>query len=290
MAAGDSGTPDYLYGRRGALFTLMQRSSRQMGNWATELHLIGSLKGQAIGVLTDETSDPRKVVINEHLVPALRQHGYSVDQISVLSSDLSTGATQIPVEVQKMRGKNITAVFLATQWPYATQFVQAAASQGWRPAWFASDFASMSSDEANQNMTQAYEGAVAVVTTRNSEWRGGEPEPQPDAGCRSLYEESTKKSLPRNNGSSNNGSYILTVRACGIIQMMTAALSKLKAPADGASLAGALQQIGAVPLPNFGGGSLRPGKFDAADLVRINQWHFDCRCWRPRGPFHVGRA
>jgi len=279
---GSQATPAEYYQRSGGrLFTMFPNATRQMGDWASELDSLGVLKGKKIGILSDQLSDPGDLMVGGALVPALSRLGYSVTYRSVLSADLGTGASQVPVEVSQMHTKGVDMVFLATSTAYATQFVETADGQQWTPRWSVSDFGAMQGDTSSQNMPASYQGTVSITATRTGEWRANIPEPAADAACRTIYEQATGKTMPRNNGTSTNGQYIITVENCGMTQILAAAARAAGPNLTRASFVAAFPGLGAVNTPYFMGGAFGQDKPDYADVVRTTSWYADCKCWKP---------
>lgn len=285
------GTPrQYVDRSAGMLFTIFQLGDRQMSSWVAELDARNALRGKAIGILSDESSDPGDLVIGGSLLPSLRAAGHTVTHRSRLSADLAVGAGQIGVEVQQMRSKGVEVVLLPAFSTYSSQFVQAAGQQRWSPSWYASDFGNMSSAAIARNMPENFEGSLATTVTRVGEETASMAEPSVDRGCRERYERAAKERLPRMKDGEYNNTYGTTLYACGMIDLLAGAVDASGPTLTRAAFSRSLQAAGSVPLPRFGGGAFRPGKFDAADLVRTVRWHGSCTCWKPVDQFHQPRG
>ena len=282
-----AGTPrQYVDQSEGMLFTLFQIADRQMAGWVSELDRMGALRGKKIGILSDDSSDPGDLVVGPYLMRFLRERGHQIVHRSRLDGDLAVGASQINVEVQQMRSRGAEAVLLPAFSTYASQFVSAADRQGWHPKWYASDFSNMSSQAIAANMPDSFEGSLASTVSRTGEESAGRTEPQVDAACRALYEKATGESLPRMKDGEYNNTYGTTLYNCGMISLFERAAKAAGPNLTREAFSAALQRLGAVSLPRFGGGSFAPGKFDASDLVRTLRWHADCTCWKPADEFH----
>ena len=122
---------------------------------------------------------------------------------------------------------------------------------------------------------------MSITATRTGEWRANIPEPAADAACRTIYEQGTGKTMPRNNGTSTNGQYIITVENCGMTQILAAAARAAGPNLTRAAFDAALPGLGAVNTPYFRGGAFGPSKPDFADVVRTASWYADCKCWKP---------
>lgn len=274
------GLPQNIYARsESLLFTLFPSGERSLQMFAAELHRLGELPGKTIGILADDFPDNVQTV-TDGFVRTIEKLGYRVARRENLSSDLATGASQIPLALQNMKSAGVDAVVLLTQSLYATQFVQQGADQGFVPAYYVGDWWGGYSDTFAQNMPEAFDGALAVTTSRNGEHRVGLPEPAPERRCREIFEQETGEKLPR-----GSLEYFSNVRACAQLQVLAAGVSAAGINPTRAATSAGIQRLGTVALAHFGGGSFAPGKFDAADLVRATEWHFDCKCYVPINDF-----
>lgn len=280
--AGNVGTPSEFVRRSGGrLFSIVQASDRMMPNWANELHQIGALRGRRIGVLTSESSDPGQSVIKGALVPALERLGYEVAHVSRLSGDISTGASQVPVEVQQMRSKRVDFVFLAATTVQTTQFVQAADNQGYRPRYSISDWGGMANDTSNQNMPPSYDGTILIAQSRVGGARVKEPEGAVQRACREVYERQTKRKFPEDRGRVD--------AECQGVRILEGGLQAAGPDLTRASFVAGVQRLGTFEMSNWYAGSFRPGKFDAVDWSRAVRWQGDCTCLVPMAPFRRSR-
>ena len=277
--------PRQAYDRsEGRLVTLFGEGSRVWRNLANDLHARGALRGRTIGILGD--SAPGNPPTLDAFVAELRRLGYQVAHRSVLESDGSTAtlpqaASQIPVEVQAMQRKDVDLVFLATGVTTATQFVQTSEGQRFTPKYVATDWMNAYSDTSVGNMPDSFD-ATLITTNRTGEFRTARPEPETERRCREIYERRTKAKLDRTTIAYNS-----TVRLCTILEIFTRAARAAGPGLTRPALSAGFQGIGAMPLATFGGGSLREGKFDAADLIRTAAFRGSCNCWVPVDDFRT---
>lgn len=277
-------TPDdYYRDARGYLHTINLSASRMLRNLAWEAHAQGRLSGRTIGIVNDENAGNPQAV-DAWLVPALSELGYTVAHRASLSADYGTAASQIPVAMQQMRTRNVDTVLLITNTLYATQVVQNADGQGYRPAWLASDWGAVATNTSSRNMPDSFDGAVAYTVYRTSEDAAGYPEPATDADCRRIYESRTGRSLPY--GDSN---YNGIVTYCGYLKLWERAVAGAGPQLTRDRWAALSQQIGDAELPVRAPGTLRPGKTDAPDALRTVVWRADCSCWMPVDAFRRAR-
>ena len=286
VTQGGSGTPtEYVRRSNGLLFALYPISDRLMANWVAELDRLGMLRGKRIGVITGEATNPNNTVVGGELEPALKRAGYEVAHVSQFSADPSTAASQVPVEVQQMRTKNVDLVLVTVGTLAATQFVQTADSQGYRPRYSITDWVSMTTDASNQNMPPSYDGTIAITTYRTGEERMGVKENPAERSCREIYERRTGRKLGEK-GSNEHG---LTVTNCTTLDVALRGLVKAGPELTRGAFSRGMQSLGEFPMTLWGGGSFRPGKFGAADFVRPLRWYGDCRCLKPTEDFRRSR-
>ena len=270
----------------GRLFTLFAEGGRTWRNVANDLHGRGALRGKTIGILGDTApGNPETLKTLEEELGAL---GYKVAHRSKLASDGTTAqlpqaASQIPVEVQAMRRANVDLVLMATGNLTGTQFVQNADSQGYRPKYVVADWFNGYSDTYVQNMPDSFDGTL-ITTNRTGEFRTDRPEPETEKRCRSIYERRSGEKLDRSTIAYNS-----TLRLCTLLDVFVRGANAATVNLTRGSLSSGLQGLGQLSLSSFGGGSYRPGKFDAADLIRTARFDPECNCWVPADDFRSPR-
>lgn len=287
LARGGVGIPaDYFTKSQGRLFVFTQGGDRMMRNLAAELGALKGFKGDKVGIVDGGSLySPQTVDI---LQSALTKAGHTVVRRSTLAADMDTAASQVPLEVQQMRVAGATEVILNTDLVLSTQWVNAASSQGWNPRYYASDWAAMSGDFSTIGMPAAFDGSIAFTVTRNGDWRAGWPEPPTEVHCRQIYEGRTGKKLNRSGSTNDNNAYLDAIAPCSPLALFEAGATAVGHGLTRAALSAAIQAIGPFAATSIGGGSFRPGKFDAPDLIRTEVWDKSCTCWRPAGTFHPG--
>jgi ABC-type branched-subunit amino acid transport system substrate-binding protein len=275
--------PEEAYAKsQGRLFTLFAAGHRMWRNVANDLHDRGALRGKTIGILGDTApGNPQTIDTFE---AELRSLGYEVAHRSKLTSDgsaatLPQAGSEIPIEVQAMRREGVDLVFLFTGNYVSNQFVQHADGQGWRPAYVATDWNNAYSDTYVQNMPPSFDGSL-ITTNRTGEFRRNLPEPETEAACRKTVEERTGEKLDRSTVQYNS-----TVRLCTLLDVFVRGATAAGADLTRPALSEGIHGIGPMPLATFGGGSFRPGKPDAGDLIRTARFDSECRCWIPADGF-----
>jgi ABC-type branched-subunit amino acid transport system substrate-binding protein len=271
--------PDDFYARsQGMFFSITASKDRILGDLAASLHRDGALRGRTIGVLDQEGIDA--IPVDRTLLPQLERLGYDVAYHARIANDVGAAQSQIPLEVQRMRGAGVDTVIVASGLIRATVFIQEAQNQRWRPQYLLSDFASGSTDVYTLAMPDSFEGALAYTSFRTGEGRAGRPEAAHDAACREVYERRTGERLDR-----KTIEYFYAVTACGIVDLFGRGMVGAGPNPTRASLSQALQDLGTFDVPYGSTGSFRPGKFDAPDTTRRVAWKLDCKCWLPVDEF-----
>lgn len=276
--------PDWVFARAGGrLTTLYPASGRMMAALVSELERV-KLAGKRIGILTDGLNDPGGQVAAD-LERRLKARGHTVTYRGQLSDDISTAASQTPVEVNRMQTTNGGAevvVFLSSNAVYGTQFVNQASRQNYHPQYVNSDWASNNGDSTNQNMPASYEGAVSFTFNRGLSAKRSLAPTADAQRCRDVYLKFSKRSL----GKPNSPEYGTTMAACDLVRLFERLATRTGAELTRDRLAAARDQLGQYPSIVMSTGSLGPRKFDMADSVRSQRWTFDCKCWNPVDDFH----
>lgn len=275
----NSFTTDELY-RSGRHVSIFAKASRMMTVFARRMTESGQIRGKKVGILDDLGADPDRSVLAA-LSAAVKANGGEVVRESVLSADLATGSSQIPVEVSQMHTSGAETVLLIPFGLYGTQFVQQADSQKWTPVYGATDWQAWYSDVAASNMPASFDGSYSITTTRTGEVTANIPEPPQASVCRQIYEKTSGSKVPPR----GQDTYGLTMIDCDTMLAFAAGARSAGAGLTYASFLAGIQRLGAIPEAGWGGGSFGPGKLDLNDQTRINRWSKDCKCWKPTTPF-----
>jgi ABC-type branched-subunit amino acid transport system substrate-binding protein len=274
---------EYFAASAGLLVTDLPSSERVAKQYVGMLARLGVLKGRTIGVVTNRDATNGEKQGGDAVVAAVKAAGFEVAHRADLSEDLTTGAGQVPVQVQQMRSAGVDAVLLASNFLYSTQFVQAADGQGWRPGWFVGHIGDMTSDALARNMPAGFDGAIGITSARfTHDARAKLPEQPVERECREYYNATTGQRI-------SYGSENPVLPACAGVRVFAAAAQGAGPELTKASFSAAAQRLGRFPWPGIIGGSLGPGKLDFADEVRQLRWRADCKCFHVTGdPQRVG--
>jgi hypothetical protein len=160
-----------------------------------------------------------------------------------------------------------------------TSFVQAASSNGYTPQYFATDWQSQTATLAVENMPPTF-SALATTTSRIDEYMMGATPPPTDEACVQTYNKASGSNM-----TSSDSNWEAVMIDCGLISLFTNSAASVGANLTRPRLAAALESLGPINFPFFGGGSLRSGKYDIGDLVRTLKFEYSCKCWVPIDKF-----
>ena len=279
IGVGAFGAAPEIYQQAGGyLFTTYASGLRALANLAYLLDARGVLKGKHLGIV-DRDFPGTLNTVTVGLIETLKSYGYDIAYRADLSSDDGTAASQVPVAAQQMQAHGVDTVFLLTDFIIGSEFVQSADKSAYHPLYLASDFESMTNDTAIQSMPSTFQ-AIGVTAARVGEWRVGMPEPRVDAACREVYKAATGDDPQR-----SENTYGGMTLGCGLVDLLVRGTTGAGPDLTRANYVDALQQIGSIDFPFFGGFSYQPGKTDGGDRVRTLAYDNSCTCWMPQGDF-----
>jgi ABC-type branched-subunit amino acid transport system substrate-binding protein len=282
LFSGYASTSDELFRQaEGRFVTLYPAASRMMALTVDALARAGRLKGRTIGILNQQQNDPGGKT-SATLEATLKARGFAVKRRADLSSDSGTSASQVPVEVNQFRSEGIDTVFFLAGPVTSTQFVQQAESQGYRPAYHTTDWASMSNDVSTQNMPATFDGTIGTTSYLGyANKMPPFPETQPASRCREIYNARSGRKLAK----IGTAEYAVTMQACDSISVFERTAKAAGAKLTRASVAPAVQKLGSFPLSIYGPGAYRSGKLDYAETIRFQVWRSSCSCWQRQTDF-----
>jgi ABC-type branched-subunit amino acid transport system substrate-binding protein len=282
LISGYASTSDELFAQAdGRFITLYPAASRMMAMTVDALARAGRLKGRTIGILNQQANDPGAKT-SARLEATLKARGFDVKRRADLSADPGTSSSQVPVTVNQFRSEGINTVFVLSGPSTSTQFVQQAESQGYRPAYHTTDWASMSNDVSVQNMPAAFDGTIGTTSYLGyANKMPPFPETKPAARCREIYNARSGRKLAK----ISTAEYAITMQSCDSILVFERAAKAAGANLTRASVAQAVQKLGALPLAIYGPGAYRPGKLDYAETIRLQVWRSSCSCWQRQTDF-----
>jgi hypothetical protein len=266
------------------VLTVSIGKDRALRNHALELHDLGVLKGKKVGILTS-TDRNDNAAVDAALVPTLRRLGVPIAHYSNLSSDQATALAQLPIESRQMQAAGVDVVFLDANLLYSGYFIQRSDQQGFHPLYTTSDFEQLVQDGVTNPFPQGFDGAIGVTVLRTGEQRLGQPEPAFDRRCREIYQAASGTKYQR-----GDLQYETTAGICSVVDITAKALAVAGPAPTRAAFMTAAESLKNFELGYSDRGTFAPGKHDAPQSIRLARWSFDCKCWKPTGPFHPARA
>lgn len=276
---GQAGEIQDFYTRAGGMYVSTTLSKeRALLNAVQRMYEEGYFEGRTVGIVEQEGID--RIPVDNAMVPLLNQLGVPIAHRATFSEDFAAAQAQMPIQISQMRSAGVDTVLLPVGLGIGGLFVSQADTQGYRPQYWTSDFASGTSDVYATLMNDGFDGALGYTALRTGEAIAGMDEAPLDRGCRERFEAQTGRGMDR-----STIEYYSMVTACGIMDMFTRAATAAGPELTRVGLSNALQGLGPVDVPYSGSSSLGPGKLDAPDAVRLVQFSSSCRCWQPAGDF-----
>lgn len=280
ISLGATATPETYQRSNGFLFSNYMEGDRMMRSLAAELRRLGHIGDYTFGVVSDDGYDTNAATSGT-LIREIQRLGGTVGHHAHLAADFSVGSSQVPLEVQRMKGAQVDAIILLANPIYATQFVREADGNLYRPQYFTSDYAALATDVGQANMPDSYSGAINFSTIRQGDTRANLPEPARDRHCREVYEQRTGQALQR-----DSTPWGVALQYCNLVRFLELGLRAAGSNVTSEGLSAGIQSLGQVAVAQSGGGSFAAGKFGFNDLVRTHVWRSDCKCMIPIDDFH----
>jgi ABC-type branched-subunit amino acid transport system substrate-binding protein len=192
----------------------------------------------------------------------------------------------VPVTVNQFQADGIDTVFVLAAVVTATQFVQQADNQGYRPAYHLTDWANNNSDFTVQNMPSSFDGNIGTTQIWGHANKSpyGKENPQA-ARCRQIHDKYSGRKLQ----SRGTAEYGATMQNCDSLLAFEKAARAAGADLTRARLTAAVPTLGSYPIANWGPGAFGSGKLDYSDQVRFQVYRSSCTCWQPSGGFFTPR-
>jgi ABC-type branched-subunit amino acid transport system substrate-binding protein len=281
LISGYPSTQDEIFAQaNGRFVTMYPKASRMMAMMVAALDGAGKLKGRTIGILNQQQNDPGGKT-SAALERAIEARGYSVKRRADLSADSGTSASQVPVTVNQFQTDGIDTVFVLAGVTTATQFVQQADGQGYRPMYHLGDWANNNNDFTVQNMPRSFQ-AIGVTHIMG---HGNKVLPFEEnaaaARCREIHDKHSGRTLqPR-----GTAEYGATTQNCDSILAFEKVARAAGPELTRARLAAAVATVGTFPIANWAAGRFGSGKSDFVDQLRFQVFDASCSCWKPSGGF-----
>ncbi len=287
----DDGHADEIYRRSdGLLFSTQPARARAVRNQIWMLHEMGLLKGKTLGALVSEIFGDGDAA-NEALDPTLDQFGYELAYTARVTS-IETMASEIAVGVQQMKAAGVDFI-IATQ--TNVLWNDEAERQNYRPRYSVSDYAQKTRDSAVDDHGKHWDGTIGISSMLWADRGAGVPETPATRSCidRAAAKGSgpfTRGEVGQEDDSTVDGvGYDIQIAACNLVDVFVLGARAAGPDLTRRGLSHAIQRLGTLDLANVPPSSFAPGKYDLQSTVRPVQWHFDCVCYLPTGPFVANR-
>ena len=267
---------DAAYARAPLMFTLQMSLSRLMRNWPHWANQRGLLKGKKIGLYYGSDQAARRLVEDE-LIGQLAALGHK-PVAKVTTGQTTTGGPQDSVAVQQFRSAGVDLAMLVVSSIAATNFMQQAEGQGYRPSYIDNDLAFATTDTAaGTKPVPQYGGSYAMTGMRFGEWKSGKGIPPQAADCQRRAAIGGDKVDP--NG--RDAEWIAMNQICDEVDVLLRALQAAGRNLSTPALVAALESnIENVPMGIHGNVTFAPGKHSGVDQQRTIQYKGECRCWK----------
>lgn len=266
VQAGGSLNEDY---SKGLLMTAFAKLERYALNWGDLAVRTGLTKGRTLGTL--RTNVPEAESSEAYLTKAMQDAGGTIAYRGQLAGE----ASQVPVEVQKMKAAKVDTVFLVTDFVTAINFVTSAEQQNYRPLYVVSDFGSMSAEGLLTSMPRSFDGAVLYT---QAPYRPG-PE---STACVDRFNEKTGNDYAYDTESGGVRQF------CWLVSGFAAASEQAGTDLTHESFSAGIQRV-TKPLGLLLAGRFGSGKFDYSDTYRTGIFDYDCTCYIQPGKAIAGR-
>lgn len=227
---------------------------------------------QKIGLFEDRC-DP---AINKRIEQDLAKAGITSSQISTfeLECNVASPPNEIEQGVLKHKGDNVTHVLLASSETNDQNYVRIARGQVFAPQYLVTDYGANTSGAGTSNWDSAFDGAVAVTTTRVGELSSGIRNPQVVACDKALRKHGVPGVQSENDDTS-------AMEYCDMFWLVRQALNRAGTNPTARSYLEALSTMGLFRSMQAGDGYFdRPGKLTGGDFERQITFRSSCGCWR----------
>jgi hypothetical protein len=279
---------DYYERSQGRLYTTGMSFSRLLIGMAqvadaneliTEDDVIGIVQG-------DTPGQPESV---DEFTAELEALGYG-DQIAVDATVPCNGTSSctdgVGLIAEQMLDAGVTVVFNTLNVVSAPVFTNEAAVQGAEWRYIASGFNSMGGDLTNSKFVDtelggpAHDGTYIVDGAATGEFRTAtETDPLTQA-CNDIWQERGGEVFDYFDPAQTT-KFGAVGSTCSVVRIMYQALMAMGPEPSAEGLVDAWSNLGPVNITNAVPAAITPDSPDAADAVRLHQWHLDCVCVTP---------
>ncbi|MHB8669097.1 MAG: type 1 periplasmic-binding domain-containing protein [Acidimicrobiales bacterium] len=282
MVASDSETADVFARDAPNLFTLAMSSNRLLTNWVYWADQRGLLRGKRIGLYypndSSQTEPAGQELVASTVKAELKRLGYAVTAEATSANSL--GGPDDILAVQKFRAAGVDLAMLMIS---ESGFMQQAKAQAYHPTYLVSDFDDATTDTAaSLDPADQLNGSLGFTGMHYGEVSAGLAPTPEQTQCDDDYQRFTGRPVDR----THEAEYLSINRVCDMLNLaLTGLQSAGRDLTPNRFVSGIEQSVRDRPTGAYANVSFSPTKHAGADQYRTLQWHADCTCWRPLGPF-----
>lgn len=266
------------------IFDLLPTTERMLRNWVHWMDDNGILQGKTIGIYGPIGRDA--IPIENALIPELNRLGYEV-AVHVTTDNHSTGSGQDTVAVSRFRRHQpqVDLALLMVSAINATNFMQQAQSQLYRPTYVMSDYIQSTNDVAASTFPAAqFDGSYAMTMLRYGEEAAGlglTPEAQ---ACVDNYANRRGRRVTYQD---RPAEYLMLAAGCDEGSVLLRGLEEAGRNLTVEGFVDTLNTIRNMPAGLHSDVSFREGEPGGVRELRTLQWRGACECyvavsdWRP---------
>jgi len=229
-------------------------------------------KFRKLGLFEDGCDPP----VNQRVDADLAKVGVPSSQISkyTLDCNVASPPDQIEQGVLQHKAANVSHVLLLSSETNDQNYVRIANGQRFTPQYLVTDYGSNTSGSGTTNWGSAFDGAVAITTTRVGEL---------SSGIHNAQEVSCDKILRAHgvNGIQSENKDTSAMQYCDLFRIVVQALENSGANPTQTGFLQGLSTMGLYRTVQVGDGNFnRAGKLTGGDYVRSLVYRGGCGCWR----------
>ncbi len=267
-AVAGSGLEQELFDRsEGRLFGLGLTYEQATATLVEVLDERGELDGKRLGIVGLEGDD-------RDLGPLLDQLGHPHESyLTPLSTD---SIALVPAAVDAQEADGIDGIILTPSFLVARFWMNEYAARDFRPRFYVTGEGALEYYPAEFD-PGVFDGALGLADTYTGWMHEEDPiEATRAAACRETFESATDTTLEP--GSDTYGG---VMQRCDLAAIFEAGAAAAGEDLTRESFTEGIQGLGEIELASQPSSSFAPGKFTAADQVRLLEWQAECGCYVP---------
>ena len=260
------------------LFTLRASAERSAANFVQWAHEGGHLNGKKIGIYHEPDAEPTFNTVKSRL----EAFGYEVAEEA--TTNRKEGSANDSVAVQRFRSAGIDLVILQVSALAASNFMENANSQAYRPTYIDSDYGDHTSDAASTTHPPAqYDQTLAMTMTRVGEVATTGQLSPPGEACVSNFERYSGRTI--NRGPPETAEMMVMLQGCDEANIVMSSLQRVGRNLNRATFIAGVDSLDQLVGAFHGSYQFTPQKHHGANSQRTVQWLASCECWTAKNNF-----